>query len=114
MQGLRTRRGVLAVIAAVIGATICGCASAPAATGGVAQAATVTAAHGKGCPPTSGPAPRWETTSIGDVDGDGRPDRQFYSLQTPTYGIRTASGATIVASIRIVVVLPAPLGPSTP
>jgi hypothetical protein len=53
---------------------------------------------GAGCPATGGGIPYGaDTSEIEDVDGDGRADLQFFA-ETPTfhYGIRTASGATVV------------------
>jgi len=50
-----------------------------------------------GCPATAETMPaEAETSTIGDVDGDGERDTQWYSEATApfTYGITTASGAT--------------------
>lgn len=50
-----------------------------------------------GCPSNSGSIPAGaDTATIEDVDGDGRPDIQYFS-ESPTfeYGIQTASGATV-------------------
>lgn len=50
-----------------------------------------------GCPSTSGTIPAGaDQAPVGDIDGDGNPDTEFYS-ETPhfEFGVHTASGATI-------------------
>jgi len=58
-----------------------------------------TATHAAtGCPPNDVPVPADATlATIEDIDGDGLPDAEFYSEADGFYyGIRTASGATIL------------------
>lgn len=62
-----------------------------------APATATAAAAVAGCPPNGASIPTGaDTATIDDVDGDGRPDVEYYS-ESPTfeYGIQTASGATI-------------------
>lgn len=100
----RVRAGVAIAAAAALGAAVWGVAAGGAASAATAaggegsvRAASVAATSAKGCASNRTPVPRYaDTSSIGDVDGDGRADRQFYDPQTLVYGIRTASGATIV------------------
>jgi hypothetical protein len=68
-------------------------ATASATAGAPGPASTT----GAGCAPNDGAIPAGaDTATIEDVDGDGKPDIQYFS-ETPTfeYGIQTASGATI-------------------
>lgn len=70
---------------------------------GDASGGTSGGAAGPGCPAGGGPIPAASmTATIADVDGDGRPDTEFYT-QTPPfeYGIHTASGATIALPDRL-------------
>jgi hypothetical protein len=79
---------------------LAGTASTSAPTGVTAsqgsQAVAAVTKRGKGCPVNGVRMEKGDIGRIGDVDGDGRADRQFYSLESAAYGIRTASGATIV------------------
>jgi hypothetical protein len=94
---------------AVAGLALAACASTPSAA---APTATVTATpsaspsasgtpvpwgSGPGCPAGGGGIPSGaQTAQIGDADGDGKPDTEFYTQSAPyAYGIQTASGATI-------------------
>lgn len=56
---------------------------------------------GRGCAPTATTVPAGALTSpIGDIDGDGRPDREWAQLVTGGtifFGVSTASGATLSA-----------------
>lgn len=53
---------------------------------------------GPGCPANGITIPEGaETSAVADVDGDGKPDTQFYTENPDfAYGISTASGATIL------------------
>lgn len=52
---------------------------------------------GEGCSPTDVSIDIGMQHRIGDVDGDGRADTEFYTADRPLrFGVRTASGATIV------------------
>lgn len=57
-------------------------------------------ASAEGCAPNDTAVPAGATTAeIGDVDGDGRADQGFYTETDGfAYGIRTASGATVLQS----------------
>ncbi|GAA3868708.1 hypothetical protein GCM10022381_10060 [Leifsonia kafniensis] len=58
---------------------------------------TPTSTTATGCAPNGASIPAGaDTATIEDVDGDGKPDVEYYS-ESPTfeYGIQTASGATI-------------------
>lgn len=114
---------VSALVLALIGLPLAGCAEpgpassgTPSASVGTTQGvstppsavgtpsaasspdATPTVDPAGGCPANGVPVPSGATTaSIGDVDGDQRSDTAFYSEAGPfEYGIHTASGATIV------------------
>lgn len=114
---------VSALVLALIGLPLAGCAEPGPASSGTPSAsvgttqdvstppsavgtpsaapspdATPTVDPAGGCPANGVPVPSGATTaSIGDVDGDQRSDTAFYSEAGPfEYGIHTASGATIV------------------
>lgn len=70
----------------------------------VTDAPAESTAEPAGCPATTETAPAGAVTAeIADVDGDGENDIQWYSEATVpfTYGITTASGATISLTDRL-------------
>jgi hypothetical protein len=102
--------GRSSVVVAVLAIALSGCsavgdedrASATAQLGDTETTATETPTESTpeptGCPATTETAPAGAVTAeIADVDGDGENDTQWYSEATApfTYGITTASGATI-------------------
>jgi hypothetical protein len=105
-------RMLLAPVALAAVLTLAGCAPGPAASDSTSPppssspvasspAATPiaepTEGSDAGCPANEVPVPADATpVTIQDVDGDGRADAQFYSEDELAYGIRTASGATIL------------------
>lgn len=102
-----------AAVAVLAGALLAGCTSAkppiaslPAAptTATVTTTTTVTAtpsptpsapsaSASAGCSNGTTTMPAGASVAqIGDVDGDGRPDTEYYAPEAPQYGIRTAAG----------------------
>lgn len=118
-DGIRSAGVIAAVVALAV--MVSGCAGTPATTDAgtglpaatgpasapaepTTPAATVVPAPPTGSPTGGCPAneasipPGADTATIPDVDGDGRDDTEFYTeAQAPfEYGIRTASGATVI------------------
>lgn len=100
-----TTRPVLtaALIATASILFLAGCAAGPAPTGTPTASPTATGTA-TGSPAATGCAPNSEampsgamSAEIGDIDGDGKPDTEWYA-ETPSfaYGVTTASGATFV------------------
>ena len=69
-----------------------------AATPAPAATNTVPDVYSAGCPANGVSIPAGaETSAIDDVDGDGKPDTQFFTEEPDFfYGISTASGATVM------------------
>ena len=74
---------------------------APTAGAGVAAAGSAPA-RTSGCVPTGNGVPAGATTKqVIDVDGDGRPDTGWISSGGTTFGITTASGATMSIPLQL-------------
>jgi len=74
---------------------------APTAGAGVAAAGSAPA-RTLGCVPTGSGVPAGATTKqVIDVDGDGRPDTGWISSGGTTFGITTASGATMSIPLQL-------------
>jgi len=74
---------------------------APTAGAGVAAAGPAPA-RTSGCVPTGNGVPAGATTKqVIDVDGDGRPDTGWLSSGGTTFGITTASGATMSIPLQL-------------
>ncbi len=72
------------------------------ATPGAALAAAGPAARTSGCAPTGSGVPAGATTKqVIDIDGDGRPDTGWISSGGNTFGITTASGATMSIPLQL-------------
>jgi len=74
---------------------------APTAGAGVAAAGSAPA-RTSGCVPTGSGVPAGATTKqVIDIDGDGRPDTGWLSSGGTTFGITTASGATMSIPLEL-------------
>lgn len=105
--------GRLVVVAGFLALVLGGCAASGAAQAGLAMPASAgeatdpaasdapagaVVAEPTGCPATAATMPDGAVSAeIGDVDGDGENDTEWYSEASApfTYGITTASGATL-------------------
>jgi len=85
----------------ITGATTTATGVAPTAGAGVAAAGSAPA-RTLGCVPTGSGVPAGATTKqVIDVDGDGRPDTGWISSGGTTFGITTASGATMSIPLQL-------------
>jgi hypothetical protein len=81
--------------------------STPSASSAPSASATASSVARAGCPSSGQPIPAGTNTKPTiDVDGDGRPDTAFISTQPDphagfTFGVRTASGGLITASMGL-------------
>ena len=111
-------KSIFFVLTLAVGMALAGCA--PTATNGASSTGSATPSAGSstsppsplpslstpgnsatgaaGCSPNGIAIPAGATTAIiGDVDGDQRPDTEFYTeVGAFSYGIHTASGATVL------------------